>query len=86
MDDDLDCHRRPLQSHRSITSAPFVPAVVEPCVRGPVFYLHTPVKFVAIRTTPTRNLRTAMVALVVRHARGAEALRASLRAPRLRRK
>ena len=85
MDDDLDCHRRPLQSHRPVAFAPSVPAVAEPCLRGPVFHLHTPVSFVTIRMIPTRNLRTAMVALVVRHVSGAEALRASLRTPRLRR-
>ncbi len=55
MDDDLDCHRRSLQSHRSVASAPIVPAVAEPRLRGPVFHLHTPVPFVAIRTIPTRN-------------------------------
>ena len=53
LDDDLDCHRRPLQSHRSLAPAPIAPAVAEPRLRGAVSHLCAPVSFVAIRTMPT---------------------------------
>ena len=47
---DLDCRRRPLQSNRSIATAPIALPVAEPRLRGSVSHLSAPVSFVAIRT------------------------------------
>ena len=49
MDDDLDCHRRPLQSHRSLAPAGTALPVRESRLRGAFSHLCTPISFVTVR-------------------------------------